>query len=161
MQRRSDVAFVGLSTAVVTPPFFASGRLGRDQLGRLEAILANLARENLQRVVLLHHPPQPDATVPRKALDDAAAFRAVIARTGAELILHGHLHRPVEAWLEGPRGKVPVFGAGSASLSDPVNDHQAHYYMFTLDDGRIGTRSRRYDPATRTFIETARILELN
>ena len=51
-----------------------------------------------------------------KRLADAEDFREVIARSGAELVLHGHDHRFRFSELRGPRGPVPVFGVPSASL---------------------------------------------
>src|SRR5262245_13605455 len=43
VRRRGPLALVGVSTAVPTPPFMATGLLGADQLARLGATLAALA----------------------------------------------------------------------------------------------------------------------
>src|SRR3546814_8121170 len=42
---RGQVALVGVNTAVPTPPFLASGRIGADQLSRLETQLLALKRQ--------------------------------------------------------------------------------------------------------------------
>ena len=139
VHRRGSIAFIGLSTAVATLPFIASGRLGGAQLRWLEKTLAMLRYEELARVVMLHHPPQPGAASRRKGLDDAQDFRAVIGRVGAEIVLHGHLHHPARASLAGPAGPVPVFGAGSASFS------AAQYWIFRYDGEKIEAESRFYD----------------
>jgi 3',5'-cyclic AMP phosphodiesterase CpdA len=117
IRRRGPVAFVSLSTAVPTPVFVAAGRLGTAQIARFEAVMRDLAGEGLCRVVLIHHPPQRGGAPRRKGLTDAEAFRAAVARVGAELILHGHNHRTVLAGIETPDGGVPVLGAASASAA--------------------------------------------
>lgn len=114
---RGDVALINLCSAVPTPVFSARGRLGGDQLHRLELVLGETAAAGRRRVVLVHHPVEPGAAPARKALDDAPALAAVLARAGAELVLHGHLHRAGLGRLAGPDGPIPVLGAPSASSS--------------------------------------------
>ncbi len=117
VRRRGPVAFVSLSTAVPTPVFVAAGRLGDAQIARFEKAMRALAGEGLCRVVLIHHPPQKGGASRRKGLSDAEAFRATVARVGAELVLHGHNHRTLLARIETPDGPVPVLGAASASAA--------------------------------------------
>lgn len=120
VRRRGPIALIGLSTAVPTPPFFASGRLGRAQIDRFAARLAELRKQPCFRVVLIHHPPA--GTRPwLKRLEDAAAFRAVIARHGAELILSGHDHIAAVHAIAGPERSVPVVQvpSTSATFDDP------------------------------------------
>jgi 3',5'-cyclic AMP phosphodiesterase CpdA len=120
LRRRGPIALVGLSTAVPTPPFFASGRLGRAQIDRLAALLAELRKQPCFRVVLIHHPPAGERPW-LKRLEDAAAFRALIARHGAELILTGHDHIASLTEIEGPERPVPVVQVPSTSavFDDP------------------------------------------
>ena len=100
------MALVGLSSGVPKPPFFATGTLGEAQIAKAEKLLADLGREGLCRVVLIHHPPL--TTESRfKRLTDAAAFQAMIARVGCELVLHGHNHRSEVARIAGPAGPDP------------------------------------------------------
>ena len=148
--RKDDVVFIGVSTATATAPFLASGHVGTTQLARLETLL----REHTDafRVVLIHHPPQAGATSRRKGLDDAASFRAVLEKAGAELVLHGHTHKPIATSLTGPNGPIPLLGAGSASY----NQH-GHYHIVSLQpapDGTygIGVEHRRYDAETNRFV---------
>ena len=50
VRRRGPLALIGLSTAVPTPPFMATGRLGEAQLARLgETLVALAAREAVSR----------------------------------------------------------------------------------------------------------------
>ncbi len=129
---RGPVAFIGLSTAHPTPPFFASGSVGRVQLRRLEQLLADLAKKPLLRVILLHHPPQPEATKWRKRLIDGAALRAVLARHGAELVLYGHAHYPLRAQLATPTGGVPAIGVSSASALGHKPGQRAQYHLYRV-----------------------------
>jgi 3',5'-cyclic AMP phosphodiesterase CpdA len=115
VQRFTDVALVGVSTAVPSPPLFAIGRVGPDQLARLRVVLERLRDDGLRRVVLIHHPPVAGVSKPRHELLDLDAFDRVIAELGAELVLHGHEHRRVESTLPGPDGDVPVHGIGSGT----------------------------------------------
>ena len=132
---RGSVALVGTSTALPTPPFMASGKLGKEQCARLEDLLQRLGRDGLFRIILIHHPPRRDQTIWRKCLTDGKAFEEVLAKTGAELILHGHLHRLQDVRIQGPRGPVPVVGVPSTSGIEPDRgpDHQAAYHLFEIE----------------------------
>ncbi len=134
VRRLGGVALVGLSSAVPTLPFMASGTLGRSQRQATEALLAQLDREGVIRVVLIHHPPHRGGARPGRGLTDAAAFEAMVARTGAELVLHGHNHVASLAWRSGPTGPVPILGAPSASASGGTPGHDAGYYLIEIDD---------------------------
>jgi 3',5'-cyclic AMP phosphodiesterase CpdA len=116
VRRRGPVALIGVSTAVPTRPFMATGRLGAPQIARIAKLLAALRTEGLFRVVMIHHPPVPAAR--HKSLTDAVAFQHAIADTGAELIIHGHDHTHSLIWISGKDGaRVPVIGVPSASVS--------------------------------------------
>ena len=104
VRRRGPLALIGLSTAVPTRPGHASGEVGRVQLDRLARSLEQAGARDLFRVVLLHHPPGVVEAPMHKRLTDAEGFRAVIAQSGAELILHGHEHRFRFGELARPEG---------------------------------------------------------
>ena len=57
LRRRGPLALVGLSSGVPKPPLFATGTLGEAQIAAAERMLADLGREGLCRIVLIHHPP--------------------------------------------------------------------------------------------------------
>ena len=131
---RGPVAFVGLSTAVPSPPLLAIGRVGAEQAERLEAVLRDLARQGLFRVVLMHHPPVRVGRSERKALTDRGRVQAALARAGAELVLHGHHHREHLAHLPGPDGNtIPVVGVPSASAADDGRAQTARWVQFTVE----------------------------
>ena len=137
LRRRGAIALIGLSSAIPTKPFVASGRLGPPQIDAVEVMLTALAGEAEPpcRVVMIHHPPQPGGASRGRELKDAAAFTAMIARAGADLILHGHNHVGSVAFIDGPRGEgVPIVGAPSASAL-PHGDkphRRASYHLYTI-----------------------------
>ncbi|RAI35766.1 metallophosphoesterase family protein [Rhodoplanes roseus] len=160
VRRRDPVALVGLSSAVPTPAFLATGLLGQDQLGRLEKRLTQLGEEGLFRVVLLHHPPHKTPASRHKRLVDADAFRAVLARTGAELVLHGHDHVHALMWMDGPAGPIPAVGLPSASASPDGHHEPAAYNLYRID-GPPGAFtceavSRGFAPGATAITELAR-----
>jgi 3',5'-cyclic AMP phosphodiesterase CpdA len=152
---RGPLAIVGLSSALATPLFQATGTLGAAQLARLGPLLKRLGAEGRFRAVLLHHPPGLEGVAWRKRLTDAAAFRRVIAEAGAELVLHGHDHTFGREAIEGPGGPVPVLGIPSASTATGGRKPLAHYQLYTIaPTGRgwaVEVMARGYDPAGGRF----------
>jgi 3',5'-cyclic AMP phosphodiesterase CpdA len=127
------IALIGLNSAVETPPVVATGALGAHQLAALAHALDATRREGLVRVVLLHHPPLPGLSKPRHELIDAHAVATVLAKHGAELVLHGHEHRRMINSTTGPDGAIPVVGVPSASAARAYRDDPlaaAHFYEF-------------------------------
>ena len=120
VRRIGPVALIGLNSAVQTPPFVAAGEVGKAQLEVLDALLPRLEAEGLLRVVLIHHPPLPGQAPPRRGLRDAEALSRVLARRGAELVLHGHNHRDMHTdfarLAETGGGSIPVIGVASSSI---------------------------------------------
>jgi 3',5'-cyclic AMP phosphodiesterase CpdA len=137
LRRRGPVALVGLSSGVPKPPFFATGTLGEAQIAKAEKLLADLGREGVCRVVLIHHPPL--TTESRfKRLTDAAAFQAMVARVGCELVLHGHNHRSEVARVGGPAGPIPVIGVTSASAAPDSKYGRARWHLIRIEREAAG-----------------------
>lgn len=132
VQRRGPLAVIGLSTAVPTAPFMATGRLGAQQLDALEEILANISSDEAFRVILIHHPLDTDRKRLHKRLVDARELTDILRRRGAELVLHGHDHRHAAVWFDGVNGKVPVVGVPSASATDDGRHDPAAYNLFEI-----------------------------
>jgi 3',5'-cyclic AMP phosphodiesterase CpdA len=139
---------MGLTSAVATAPFMATGRLGPEQIARLEALLPRLAGHF--RVVMIHHPPGRSRSGRFKRLTDAAALRATLARHGAELVLHGHDHVHALDWLPGPRGPIPALGVPSASATPLAGHHvePAAYNLYRIDES---AGAWRCEAVTRGF----------
>src|SRR5439155_15335889 len=123
----------GLSTAVPSAAFLATGRLGREQIALLAAALER--QRAFFRVVLIHHPPISKPARHLKRLLDGPDFRAALARHGAELVIHGHDHAHSLIELEGPQRRIPVVGAPSAS--EARGKHCAGYNLYRVE-GRNG-----------------------
>lgn len=130
---RGPVALIGLDSARPTRWPLASGWLGAHQLEALDRQLESLGERGLYRVLLLHHPPYPGATSNRRALTDSAALGAILARRGAELVLHGHVHRSCAAALPGPEGPIPCVGVRAASARGRRPGSRAQYHLFRIE----------------------------
>ena len=111
VRQRRNLALIGVSSAVPQGLLRAGGMAGVRQLEDLTETLRRLGERGYFRIVLIHHPPLPGMAIARKALDDAAALRDVLVSAGAELVLHGHNHRFMQADL----GPARIFGVPSAS----------------------------------------------
>jgi len=158
LRMRGAAAFVGLSTAQPTAMGLATGALGEAQLVRLERLLEGLVDSKSCRILLLHHPPTQGVVSARRALTDADALRAVLRRTGVDLVLHGHGHRTLIGSLEGPSGPIPVVGARSSSDVGHRPDKRAQYHLYEIEPAtggarrfRIRLRIRGWDAAARRF----------
>jgi 3',5'-cyclic AMP phosphodiesterase CpdA len=148
VRRRGPLALIGLSSAIPTGPFLATGRLGAEQIARLEELLVQLS--DCCRVVMIHHPPGRSHGGRFRHLTDAAALRATLARHGAELVLHGHDHVQALDWLGGPDGPIPALGVPSASAaaSGGHRVEAAAYNLYRIE-GRPGAWRR--EVVTRGF----------
>jgi 3',5'-cyclic AMP phosphodiesterase CpdA len=152
---RGPLALIGLCSARPTAPFLAGGSLGAAQRARLEELLRKLRERGLARVLLLHHSPVPGAVSARRALWDAPALAALLARTGAELVLHGHLHRTRFDALPGPDGPIPVLCTRSASDRGERAERRAQYHLLGVDTAagrpRFTLRVRGFDARSGRF----------
>lgn len=140
VRRRGPLALIGISTAVPTAPFMATGVVGRAQREALGRILSELRQENICRVILIHHPPYvaPGRRIAR--LRDADDLCDVLKRHGAEMMLHGHDHRHALVWLDGPTRKIPVIGVPSSSASPGGHYDPSAYNLFSITPANDGWR---------------------
>jgi 3',5'-cyclic AMP phosphodiesterase CpdA len=159
---RGPLALVGLSSARPGSLLAADGALGAAQRDWLEATLAALGDAGWCRVVLLHHPPLDLDLHARRRLRDGAALRAVLARTGAELVLHGHTHRTSVASIDGPAAAIPVVGVRSASARGRRRGRSAQYHLYRIERAagarrwRIAVSVRAFDAARGTVVDGER-----
>lgn len=158
VRRVGPLALIGLNSAIPTRPLVAAGKIGREQLGDLRDGLLRLGRENLIRVVLIHHPPLPGQTAPRRALQDADELAEVLSACGAELVLHGHNHRDTLLWHSGPEKPIPVVGVASGSAARTHGPEPlGRYNMFRFAPGGIEMIVRGIADASRgDVVEIAR-----
>jgi 3',5'-cyclic AMP phosphodiesterase CpdA len=152
LRRRGRVALIGVNSALPTGPLMATGRVDSAELERLGDMLGSLKTEGVVRVIMIHHPPYQGGARFARGLKNAPAFEALIARHGAELIIHGHNHRFFQHALPTPSGLCRVVGVGSASAVPGTPHHCAEYNLFRLaildDVLKIHIEQRGYDPAS-------------
>lgn len=158
LRRRGGVALLGLSSAVVTPPGCAAGRLGAAQLERLAALLHRLGDEQLFRVVLIHHPPYGEGR--RRGLQDRDGLLRVLAAAGAELLLHGHSHRPGLTVLPGPGGRGTAAIGVPPALAGAGRRHLARWHRYAItpvpEGWMLDTLVRGWQPEAGGFTTLGR-----
>lgn len=130
VRRHGLVALIGLSSAVATYPLAATGEVGAIQRDALGPLLRSLKDEGLFRIVMVHHPVAEDGTPWLRRLRDAAELREIIAREGAELVLHGHNHEPARAEIAGPEKPTPVVAVPSCSTGLLSHEPLAAYNLY-------------------------------
>jgi 3',5'-cyclic AMP phosphodiesterase CpdA len=155
---RGDVALVAVNTCVPTGDLGAWGLVGEAQRARLEKLLLAPEVARRVRVVLLHHPPVVHRPPESRNLRDREQVWAILRRTGADLVLHGHDHRDQNATLEGPGGaRIPVVGVGSASYAGHA-DHRSRYNVYEIEGRHIEAVTYAHDEGTDRFREAKRQL---
>lgn len=147
---RKGVAILGLDSAVATPPFFATGRLGSEQRARLERVLEEpRVRDASFRVALVHHPPLVAGGGRDRwqhRLEDDRELVAIVEARGVDLLLHGHIHEPFSV----ERGRVRGIGVGSSTVVRGA--HRGRANVYTLEGGKLVTiESRSFDPAKEIY----------
>ncbi len=155
---RGPLAIIGTNSSPPTAPFLATGEIGPDQCQRLAERLHS-SRDRF-RVMLIHHPPHPEATKRRKRLIDAARVVQVLKSHGCGLVLHGHSHHWQLHWLPGPHCPIPLIGVPSASAVGRRRGYRARYHLYRFHPGaekwRIEVEIRGFDPEENGFIQEGR-----
>lgn len=129
-------------------PDSAGGRLGLEELARLDALLGSHEREHA--LVCLHHQPVPmgSAWLDQSALEDAEALLAVSDRhDNVRAILWGHVHQASDR----ARGRVRLMSTPSTSVQFAPASKTFSYDSMTPGwrwlelhaDGTIDTRVGR------------------
>ena len=129
---RESVAIIGASSAIATSPFLARGAFRSGQAARLAQMLKDCGAQGLFRVILIHHPPVRGAAALHKRLFGIDLFQETVAAHGAELVLHGHTHKPTVNFISGKDGKVPVVGVSSTSQAPGGHMPAAGYNLFEI-----------------------------
>lgn len=151
---RGALALIGLSTSRATPWFTAHGTVGAVQLARLRTALTDPRLAGKVRVVAIHHPPAGKRAFSKvRGLRDHAAFAAVLAEAGAELVVHGHEHVDLRESLPGPGGgEIPVLGVPSGTYDGNKPERTGRYRVIELENGRVtGHHLRVWHRASRRF----------
>lgn len=145
VQRFDEVALIGVSTAHASLPLYAVGTVGERQLERLDRMLDALGEQGLTRIVLIHHPVMPGVSKRRHDLIDLPAFGEVVARRGAELILHGHEHKAIAGTIPGRDAPVPVHGISSATNITRHAGREAAFSIYRVEGRTIDRIVHRWN----------------
>ena len=146
MRIRGRLALIGVSSAIPTGIFLASGAVGPTQATRLAAMLEAAGHAGFIRVVMIHHSPLKAEHFGR-GLRDYAEVQRVLREAGAELILHGHDHRQSVKHIDRRNGPpIPVIGVASASAVPGTSGHRAAWHLFEF---KLGEDGLRIEMATR------------
>ncbi|MBW2734014.1 MAG: metallophosphoesterase [Deltaproteobacteria bacterium] len=152
LKLRGDVAVIGLSSATFAPPLLATGCVGQRQLGALEQLLERPEVRRRFRIIVVHHPPRSPYASWHKRLVDGEALMGVIERAGADLVLHGHLHRELRDELPTPTGQALVVGVNSGTWVTAESPRRASYNLYEVRDGVLWDVHRRgYDVETKVY----------
>lgn len=149
-RKRGPVALIGMNSGIPTLPLMATGRIGREQIAKTEALLDRARAEGLIRVVLIHHPPYVGGAKRGRELVDAEAFETMLKRKGADLVLHGHNHTFSVAWRPGPDHDVPIIGVPSASIGPLGHGEKATWHLLKIEGDShapsISLEQRAFEP---------------
>lgn len=151
---RGEVAVIALNSARASLPLLATGTLGKQQMEQAEQLLSHPMSKQRFRLVMLHHSPCQPFVKWHNRLTDAENFARMLQRTGADLVVHGHLHRFLSNTLPGPDGPIKVIGVGSSTwLSSRDSSRRAQYNLYNIQDRSLSQITvRRFDPLTQSFI---------
>ena len=116
LRKEGVIGLIAVSTAVATPPFLASGKVGERNIKAMGELIEEARLQNLCPVVLMHHPPTP-ITSRRKGLADYKAVCQELSHRRPALVLHGHTHHAELSWINQTHDTIPVLGIPSFSLS--------------------------------------------
>ncbi len=158
-----STALIGLSSSTPSPLHVATGKIGNEQLERLERLFLTLEemerkRGKLFRIVCLHHPPLEGLVSHRKRLVDGGKLIHILKKHGCHLILHGHAHRHTEAALETSIAKAPVIGAPSATSTEPDAARRSAWFLYCIhvegkkrDRFSLAVKKRMYHLEKKSF----------
>jgi 3',5'-cyclic AMP phosphodiesterase CpdA len=148
--RAGEAWLIGLNSAVGNLwPWDASGRVGEEQLGRLEALLGRLEGGG-PRLLITHYPVVRASGWREPFLRHLRDLDAVIkvcekGRVGAWL--HGHIHAAFH-FPKGLYAPFPIVCAGSATQTGLWS-----YGEYEVGDGALKGSVRGYDPEGDAFRE--------
>ncbi len=155
---RGEIAMITLNSVYPRPWYLADGRLGPGQRERLARMLEEQGRRGRARVILIHHPPLPEQAGRRRRLADGAELVRIIEDCGAELILHGHLHRQSLCRFVAAGGKVvPVCGVPAASALGRTPERRARFNLCEIGRAaaggwRISVTTHRWSRRRKAFV---------
>jgi 3',5'-cyclic AMP phosphodiesterase CpdA len=131
-RQRGPLAIIGVSSAVASAPFLATGRFREDEADRLRGLLKRGKELGLFRVVLIHHPPFRFESDASRRLYGIRLFQKTIRESGAELVLHGHSHLNSYRLIGHGENAVPVIGVPAAGQAPGGHKPAARWNQFSI-----------------------------
>lgn len=108
LRRVRNISLICCNSARASAPFLATGYFKPDQASRLKTILSKEKSSGQCCVILIHHPPFPNATDIHKRLIGVENFTSTIADQGADLVIHGHTHLDTINYIDGKDRQIPI-----------------------------------------------------
>ncbi len=140
-------ALIGVSSAIPTAPFLASGLVGKTQIERTRQMLEAAGNAGFLRIVMIHHPPYKEGAHFGRGLRDAPAFMKMLREAGVELVIHGHNHvQSVELHERRNGASIPIIGVASSSAVPGTQQHIAAYHIYEF---RVGEHGASLEMITR------------
>ncbi len=152
-RRVPGATIVGLSSAIPTPVFMATGHIGAEQLGAMRRAL-EAAPEGDFRMLLLHHPllPDPGRRMERlRRLQDASELMDALRACPAppQLVVHGHNHAFRRQHIPGT--EIPIVQVASGSRFG--HDQHAEFNVYVVEDGElVGVERHIHQVETGRFL---------
>lgn len=153
IRKSGPLTVIGLSSAVISPLFMATGRLDDAQLAALPALLKQARDEGQLLAVLIHHPPLPGMTGRRKSLRNAPELQKILADQPPDLLFYGHLHHNHEKHWQDARLYCTAAASSVENASYriiDIEDMGAYYQLqMTLKaidkDGLVELETNRWE----------------
>lgn len=149
---KTTIRLVGLNSAIPSLPLTSWGKLGNQQLSKLNSLLAD--NEHVPTVISVHHPPALSVEEKRKRLIDGNQLLEICRNSSANIkaIVHGHLHRLEFHTVQGVHGELPIIGAPSSVAMTTDRSRAARYPVIELSETTFSISWRQYSPSNDHFI---------
>lgn len=149
----NDIAIIGLSSAVVTPPLMCWGKISNKQINDLKEILRSIDSNNYFTIILIHHPLHKYGLMNLKGLLNREELLKTISKYNVNLILHGHLHNEIHNLIKINDKLIPCIGAPSSSR---IMNNQISYLQYKIgkkdDKWNFSIYRRSYNISIKRFI---------
>ena len=148
-----DVVIFGLSSAIPTPSFMATGEIGVEQRRRLKDLLQHPKAQDSFKLLMLHHPlfaePSRRFDHMRRLKDAEELIHDLdLDENHPDLVIHGHNHEFKRQAL--PQTDTPVVQVGSASRA---GKKKAEFHIYVIEDQNLIRVERHiHNPETGVFV---------
>ena len=148
-----EILVVGLCSAFPTPLFTSYGRVGDEQLLRVESELSSGKYDGHFKIALVHHNLHKRSAWKEasSALRDRSDVIARLLALGFDMILHGHSHQAHRFAVSRDDHTMLVIGSGSSTWNTADPDRAARYNIYTVEKKLTRIRTRVYDQRRRRF----------